>query len=79
MSVIEQHPQSYILGQLTIEKDGDNRFVMRGNWADKIRGTDHMQIIYEALEIAANSNDPFAKFFEAMLKEFVDITEHWVD
>ena len=79
MSDVLEHPQAYVKGQLTIEKNGEGRFIMYGNWSELNRGTDHQQLIYEALEIAANSTDRYAPQFRAMCDEYLELTKDWVD
>jgi len=72
------HPKAYVPGSLELTREGETRFVMRGNYM--IGGThaaDHCQLIYEALEIAAHSNDPFANVFAAMRDEWLSLTETW--
>lgn len=82
MSNILRHEQSYIPGQLKITRNEPNshsgKFTLEGNFM--VGGNcdaDHFQLIYEALVIAANSDDKFAPQFRAMLKEFMDLTADW--
>ena len=76
-------PTVYVRGSLEIvrgEPEYANRFTLRGNY--QIAGThtaDHFQLIYEALEIAAHSNDKFAPVFRAMCDELMDLTRDWAD
>lgn len=69
----------YIPGTLQITKLSDTRFRLEGNWSISNHGSDHQQLIYEALEIAANSTDQYAPQFKAMLAEYMAITADWVD
>jgi hypothetical protein len=72
---------TYIPGGLTIERLNpgySGRFRLEGNWAiGRAEGSDHFQLIYEALEIAAHSDDKFKKVFEAFVNEFMTLTEDW--
>lgn len=72
-------PKRYIPGQLKITKVNDDRFVLEGNYMVRGIATDHQQLIYEALEIAANSTDQYAPQFRAMCDEYLDLTKHWDD
>ena len=82
MSNILRHEQSYIPGQLKIMRNEPDsysgKFTLEGNFT--LGGNcdvDHLQLIYEALEIAANSGDKFTPQFRAMLKEFMELTVDW--
>ena len=76
---IEATDFTYIPGQMSISRNG-HRFTLEGNWAiGSVEGTDHMQLIYEALEIAAHSNDKFKKVFEAFVTEYMELTATWDD
>ena len=79
MSVIETTNFTYIPGTLTIERTEPNRFKLEGNWSVGLTATDHMQLIYEALEIAAHSNDKFKQVFAAFVTEFMELTSDWDD
>lgn len=79
---------TYIPGELSLERlpgpsgtiDDSTRFRLEGNWAAGMaKGADHMQLIYEALEIAANSNDKFKQVFNAFVQEFMVLNADWVD
>lgn len=83
MSDVANLPTVYVRGSLEVvrgEPEHANRFTLRGNY--QIVGThtaDHFQLIYEALEIAANSDDKFAPAFRAMCDELMDLTRDWAD
>lgn len=80
MTNVISHPIVYVPGSLMIERSSDGRFTLTGNY--QIGGThpaDHAQLIFEALEIAANSTDKFAPAFRAMCDEFMDLTLDWAD
>lgn len=79
MSNVEQLLSGYIPGTLQITKLSDTRFRMEGNWSIQNGGSDHLQLIYEALEIAANSSDQFKQQFRAMCDEQLKLTADWVD
>ncbi len=79
---------AYKTGMLEIEKLSPFRFRLEGNWmvGNRGDGADHMQLIYEALEIAAQSNlaltadwDAFKEDFKLMRDEFLALTADWVD
>lgn len=80
MGNVLNHPQAYIPGQLKIGRTSDRLFYLIGNYCvpDNI-GTDHQQLIYEALEIAAHSTDKFAPQFRAMCDEYLELTKDWAD
>lgn len=78
MSDVLSHPMVYVPGTLSIVRDSDTRFTLTGNY--QIAGThaaDHFQLIYEALEIAAHSDDKFKPAFRAMCDELMGLTAHW--
>lgn len=78
MTDVTDFPTVYVRGSLVIERETDSRFVLKGNYM--LGGThtaDHFQLIYEALEIAANSKDKFAPTFRAMCDELMDLTRTW--
>ncbi len=80
MSNVLDHPQPYIPGQLRVRRLSDRLFCLVGNYCVQQNvGTDHQQLIYEALEIAANSDDRFAPQFRAMCDEYLKLTENWAD
>jgi hypothetical protein len=57
------------------EELSDTRFRLEGNWSIGNGGTDHQQMIYEALEIAAHSDDKFKLAFAAMCEEWLELTK----
>lgn len=75
---LEVLPAVYIPGSLQVSRDSDSRFTLQGNYmVGATHNADHMQLIYEALEIAANSDDKFAPTFAAFRDELLKLTEHW--
>lgn len=74
---ITEHPNAYVTGSLKMTLNTDNTFTLTGNCFFENRGTDHQQLIYEALEIAANSRDRFANQFRAMCNEYLELTKDW--
>jgi hypothetical protein len=71
-------PTGYIPGQMTIERLPGGRFKLEGNWAlGPTQGSDHFQLLYEALEITAASDDKFKVTFKAMLDEYMTLTYDW--
>ena len=79
MSDVTQLLTGYVPGTLELTKLSDTRFRLEGNWSIDNGGTDHQQMIYEALEIAAHSNDKFKLAFKAMCEEYLELTKDWVD
>lgn len=79
MSDVVQLLSGYIPGTLQITKLSETRFRLEGNWSLANHGSDHCQIIYEALEIAANSNDQYKAQFRAMCEEYLELTKDWVE
>lgn len=79
MNDVKQLLSGYIPGTLELTKLSDTRFRLEGNWSISNGGSDHQQLIYEALEIAANSNDQFKAQFAAMCKEYLELTADWAD
>lgn len=82
MDNIARHPQSYIPGSLSIKRNVEGshtgRFTLEGNFqVGDMVNTDHFQLIYEALEIAANSTDKIAPQFRAMCDELMQLTMDW--
>lgn len=80
MSDVLSHPLVYVPGSLVITRQLDGRFTLEGNY--QVVGThaaDHFQLIYEALKIAAHSNDKFKPAFRAMCDELMGLTSHWDD
>jgi hypothetical protein len=68
----------YMGNQFTVERLPDNRFRFEGNWSvGTVRGDDHFQLIYEALEIAAASNDKFKETFRKFGDELLEKTVDW--
>lgn len=70
---------SYTAGLFTIKRmpSSLNRVVIECYGGVSAQGTDHQQLIYEALEIAARSHDPYAADFAAFLDELMKLTEDW--
>ena len=69
----------YVVGQMKIELSEDRQsFTLKGN-ALKDRSSDHFQLIYEALEIAANSKDAFKADFASMRDELLAQSADWMD
>ncbi len=79
MADIVELPSGYIPGTLELTKISATRFRLEGNWSMENGGSDHQQLIYEALEIAANSSDKFKAQFRAMCEEYLELTKDWVD
>ena len=79
MTDVKQLLSGYIPGTLELTKLSDTRFRLEGNWSISNGGSDHQQIIYEALEIAANSNDKYKLQFKSMCEEYLELTKDWVD
>ena len=81
MTDILNHPQAYIPGELEITRQDaaySGRCTLAGNFnVSKNIATDHLQLIYEALEIAAHSDDKFAPQFRAMCDELMALTQDW--
>lgn len=69
----------YIPGTLELHRISATRFRLEGNWSGANGGTNHQQLIYQALEIAANSSDQFKAQFKAMCEEYLELTKDWVD
>jgi hypothetical protein len=69
---------TYITGQLKLTRKGV-QFTLNGLVMPETNASDHFQLIYEALEIAARSNDEYAKDFAAMRDELMALTEDWGD
>ena len=69
--------EKYVKGQLKMEllkDENGTRFRLEGNF---LKSPDHCQLLYEALELAANSDDLFKSHFEAMLEETIELTAKW--
>ena len=64
----------YIPGTLQLTKLSDTRFRLEGNWSLVNGVTDHQQLICEALEIAAKSDDLFKAQFQGMYDEYMELT-----
>lgn len=83
MTDVLSHPMVYVRGSLIIKRQEpttDGRFTLEGNFhVTKTMQADHFQLIYEALEIAAHSDDKFAPAFRAMCDELMDLTRDWAD
>ena len=83
MTDVLNHPMVYVPGSLEIvrgEPEHAGRFTLRGNYqAVGTHTANHFQLIYEALEIAAHSNDKFAPAFRAMCDELMALSEDWAD
>ncbi len=66
----------YQVGKMTLTRDGD-RFTLTGDVMPSGLGSDHYQLIYEALEMAAASDDKFAQDFSLMRDEIVSLSSDW--
>lgn len=70
--------KTYVFGQMKLTKNG-NRFTLEGNVMPNQDDSDHFQLIYEALEIAAHSQDIFSSDFADMCAEFMNMSVDWID
>ena len=77
MTNVVQLQSEYMFGTLQLTKLSNGRFCLVGNW--NRHTANHGQLIYGALEIASNSNDPFALQFRAMCHEYLKLTADWAD
>lgn len=66
----------YKFGSLKLTKQG-NRFTLEGDITIGGTNTDHSQLLYEALEIAAASKDKFAPEFADFCAEYLELTKDW--
>lgn len=66
----------YQFGKMKLVKNG-TRFTLEGDVWPNDDGSDHFQLIYEALEIAAHSQDKFAPEFHDMVSELMNMSADW--
>lgn len=66
--------------KLTPNKE-TGRFTMEADYCrpNSINTSDHFQLIYEALEIAAHSDDRFKQAFRDMCDELLNLSKDWMD
>lgn len=69
--------EPYKIGKLKITHLSNNRFILEGDCNPKDHSSDHFQLIYEALEIAAHSDDKFASDYADMVAELMILTANW--
>lgn len=76
MAILRRSQQSYRMGSLTLKRAG-KRFTLEGDVDPSNLGSDHFQLIFEALSMAADSDDPFKQDFALMLSELTEQSADW--
>ncbi len=67
----------YRPGRVSLMKDQSGRFSLNGDFDSPGREIDHFQLIYEALEIAGQSEDLYASQFQGLCREIGDLSSDW--